>query len=61
MTLVALYVYDCVITFADEVTLVWTGRPTLATLAYALNRYGFLLYLVFFSVLKIPFDSLAID
>jgi hypothetical protein len=42
----ALYVYDFIITIAQEVDAVWTRKWTLSTWIFAVNRYCYLVYAV---------------
>lgn len=39
-----LYIYDYLLTLADEVSAIWPSKFTGAKLIFLLNRYSFLLY-----------------
>lgn len=50
----ALYIYDYALTFPLEISEIWrTPRFSAATLAYLLNRYGFLLYWCLYVVVTV--------
>jgi hypothetical protein len=42
----ALYVYDFIITIAQEVDAVWAKKWTLSTWIFAVNRYCYLIFAV---------------
>lgn len=45
--MLAVYIYDLILTTPLEIQQIWPARFTLTTLAYALNRYGNLIYIIF--------------
>jgi len=47
---IALYIYDFILTLPLEISEIWSSRFSGATLAYLLNRYGLLGYVIFHAI-----------
>jgi hypothetical protein len=55
----ALYVYEFVITIAQEVDAVWARKWTLSTWIFAVNRYSYLIYAV--GIVAIPSNNFQVN
>ncbi|KAI0086573.1 hypothetical protein BDY19DRAFT_351161 [Irpex rosettiformis] len=51
----ALYIFECVITFSQEVDVIWRRKWTMATWLYACTRYTALLYSILTMISRFEF------